>query len=444
MSASTATPRAAEPSDLAALAGQKLGNYRLEQLVGRGRMGVVYRANDEALLRPTAVKVLSWAAAETAGQDPVQWFLSEARLVARINHPRVVQIYGVARHADLCYIAMEYVPGDSAEALVARGGPMSPEAATEILLQAATALQAAHASGVVHRDVKPGNLLVGADQVTKLGDFGIAMGPPEVDAAGGRRLRVGTPHYTAPEIWRGEAASPASDLYALGATYFQLLTGRPPFPGSDALAVEQAHLRAAVPDPRAVRGDVPACCATLAMRALAKAPRDRPASAQEVVSAARTVLHELRATVAPRAERARSPQVESVSTNRGDAVNAANPGAGPKGTSRSGALQSLSVLANLPDVRGAVLGDLAGVLLDAVREPDGETVAAVTGFLATAMAQTGELLGLGALRRIAVSGEARASLVVVEGAHVLAAHVAPPRSLAAVEKQVETSIAGRG
>ncbi|MFL5261568.1 MAG: protein kinase domain-containing protein [Anaeromyxobacteraceae bacterium] len=307
MSASTASPRTAEPSDLAALAGQKLGNYRLEQLVGRGRMGVVYRANDEALLRPTAVKVLSWAAAEAAGQDPVQWFLSEARLVARINHPRVVQIYGVARHADLCYIAMEYVAGDSAEALVARGGPMSPEAATEILLQAATALQAAHASGVVHRDVKPGNLLVGPDQVTKLGDFGIAMGPPDVDPNGSRRLRVGTPHYTAPEIWRGEAASPASDLYALGATFFHLLTGRPPFAGADALAVEQAHLRAAVPDPRSLRRDVPASCAALAMHALAKAPRDRPASAQELVWAARTVLQELRATVAPRAERASPP-----------------------------------------------------------------------------------------------------------------------------------------
>jgi serine/threonine protein kinase len=439
---STASPKAAEPSDLAALAGQKLGNYRLEQLVGRGRMGVVYRANDEALLRPTAVKVLSWAAAEAAGQDPVKWFLSEARLVARINHPSVVQIYGVARHADLCYIAMEYVAGASAEALVARGGPLAPAAATEILLQAATALQAAHASGVVHRDVKPGNLLVGAGQVTKLGDFGIAMGPPDVDPNSRRRLRVGTPHYTAPEIWRGEAASPASDLYALGATYFQLLTGRPPFPDADAFAVEQAHLRAPVPDPRTLRPDVPASCAALAMRALAKAPRDRPASAEEVVTAARAVLRELRAT--PRAERDRPPHVASGSTERGDAVNAANPSAGPGAPSGSGALSSLSIVARLPDVRGAVLGDLAGAFLDAVREPDGEAVAAVTGFLATAMGQAGDLLGLGALRRVAVSGAARASLVVVEGARVLAARIEPPRSLAAVEKQVETSIAGQG
>ncbi|MFL5261567.1 MAG: roadblock/LC7 domain-containing protein [Anaeromyxobacteraceae bacterium] len=125
-------------------------------------------------------------------------------------------------------------------------------------------------------------------------------------------------------------------------------------------------------------------------------------------------------------------------------VNAANPVAGPKGTSGSGAMSSLSFVSKLPDVRGAVLGDLAGVFLDAVREPDGETIAAVTGFLATAMAQSGDLLGLGALRRIAVSSAKRASLVVVEGPHVLAAQVEPPRSLGAVEKQIETSIAGQG
>jgi type II secretory pathway predicted ATPase ExeA len=296
----TSTPGAArgpEPTDLAGLAGQKLGNYRLEQLVGRGRMGVVYRATDEALLRPTAVKVLSWAVAEAAGQDPVAWFLSEARLVARINHPRVVQIYGVARHGAFCYIAMEYVAGESADALVARTGPMAPEAATEVLLQAAAALQAAHASGVVHRDVKPGNLLVGPGRVTKLGDFGMALGPPDI-RIGNARLRVGTPWYTAPEVWRGEPAGPAADLYSLGATYFQLLTGRPPYPGPDVPSVEQGHLRGPVPDPRALRPGLPAGCAALVMRALAKVPGQRHASAQELLWEGRRVLQELQLAAA--------------------------------------------------------------------------------------------------------------------------------------------------
>jgi serine/threonine-protein kinase len=201
--------RPADGRDLTRLSGLKLGNYRLERLIGRGRMGVVYLAKDEALLRPTAIKILSWRAAEAQGHDPVRWFLAEARLVARINHPRVVQIYGAARQDDHCYIAMEYVVGESAEAMV-RGGPVAPEIATDIVLQAAAALHAAHRSGVIHRDVKPANLLVGAGGVTKLGDFGMALGSAEL-SAGNAHVRVGTPYYTAPEIWGGGAATAASD-----------------------------------------------------------------------------------------------------------------------------------------------------------------------------------------------------------------------------------------
>src|SRR5512138_121488 len=175
------TPRPADGKDLTRLTGLKLGNYRLERLLGRGRMGVVYLAKDEALLRPTAIKILSWKEAEAQGHDPVKWFLAEARLVARINRPRVVQIYGAARQDDHCYIAMEYVVGRSAEAMV-RDGPLAPGAATEILLQAASALHAAHRSGVIHRDVKPANLLVGPSGATKLGDFGMALGSADVSA----------------------------------------------------------------------------------------------------------------------------------------------------------------------------------------------------------------------------------------------------------------------
>jgi serine/threonine protein kinase len=288
----TQDPRAPDLRDLNNLAGIKLGNYRLERLVGRGRMGAVYLAQDEALLRPTAIKILSWTVAEARGQDPVQWFLSEARLVARINHPRVVQIYGAARQGSACYIAMEYVAGKSAEAMVAEHGAMAPETATDVLVQAASALQAAHGSGVVHRDVKPANLLIGAGGSTKLGDFGMALGSADL-RTGNAHLRVGTPYYTAPEIWRGEMASPASDIYSLGASYFQLLTGRPPYPGHDVATVEQAHLRAAIPDLREISPKLPASCAALVKRALAKAPRERHASAQELLWEGRRVLQDL-------------------------------------------------------------------------------------------------------------------------------------------------------
>ncbi|HUL59652.1 MAG TPA: serine/threonine-protein kinase [Anaeromyxobacteraceae bacterium] len=283
---------APEAQDLTKLVGVKLGNYRLERLIGRGRMGIVYLAKDEALLRPTAIKILSWSVAEAQGQDPMQWFLAEARLVARINHPRVVQIYGAARHGDHCYIAMEYVVGSSAETMVARTGRLAPDVATDMLLQAASALDAAHRSGVVHRDVKPANLLVGAGGVTKLGDFGMALGSAEI-GAGNAHVRVGTPYYTAPEIWRGGAASAASDIYSLGATYFHLLTGRPPFPGPDVASVEQAHLRSPIPDPREIVPELPASCAALVARALAKSPRERHASAQLLLWEGRRVLQDL-------------------------------------------------------------------------------------------------------------------------------------------------------
>ncbi|MGB8931550.1 MAG: serine/threonine-protein kinase, partial [Anaeromyxobacteraceae bacterium] len=287
------TSRATDTHDPTRLVGLKLGNYRLERLIGRGRMGVVYLANDEALLRPTAIKLLSWKAADAQGQDPVRWFLGEARMVARINHPRVIQIYGAARQGEHCYIAMEYVVGRSAEAIVAEG-PIAPEVATSILLQAAAALHAAHACGIIHRDVKPANLLVDAGGVTKLGDFGMALGSAEL-AVGNAHLRVGTPYYTAPEIWAGGKASASSDIYSLGATWFHLLTGRPPFPGESVTAVEQAHLHAPVPDPRALVPSLPSSCAALIRRALAKDPGARQASALVLMQEGRAVMQDFAA-----------------------------------------------------------------------------------------------------------------------------------------------------
>lgn len=298
-------PTAPDPGDPQSLVGTKLGNYRLERIVGRGRMGVVYLATDEALLRRTAVKVLSWSMDEDHGQDPVQWFLAEARLVARINHPLVVQIYAVARHGDHRYIAMEYIDGPSAEALVHRDGPMDAGAATDVLAQVASALHAAHQAGVIHRDVKPANLLVAADGTAKLTDFGMALQHSNAEPAG-PSLRVGTPYYTAPEIWMGAQATPATDVYALGATYFYLLTGRPPFTGKDIPTVQEAHLRSPVPDPRDHSKSVPPACAVLARRMLAKKPKDRFETADVISREAHRTIDVLGVSRGPR-ERRRTP-----------------------------------------------------------------------------------------------------------------------------------------
>lgn len=269
------------------LAGVKLGNYRLRRVLGRGNMAVVYLATDEALLRPTAVKVLTWAPAE---HDPEAWFLAEARSVARLNHPSVVQIYSVARHGPHRYIAMEYVEGVSADVLVTRDGPFSAERATEVILQIAAALELAHASGIIHRDVKPGNILIRDDGTVKLGDFGMAVSAMRPSQS---IVRAGTPHYFAPEIWRGEPATIATDLYALGATYYYLLTGRPPLDGSTIAGLSAAHQRQEVAAPPELATGVAAACMRVVRRCMAKSPVERYDSARAVAWEARGVLREL-------------------------------------------------------------------------------------------------------------------------------------------------------
>jgi serine/threonine protein kinase len=275
-------------SDPLNLAGIKLGNYRLRRLLGRGNTGVVYLANDEALLRPTAVKVLTWSPAE---HDPEAWFLAEARSVAKLNHPSVIQIYSVARHGPYCYIAMEYVEGVSAEVMVTREGPFSAERATAVILQLAAALELAHASGIIHRDVKPGNILINQrDGTAKLGDFGMAVSALRATQP---TVRAGTPHYFAPEIWRGEPASIATDLYALGATYYYLLTGRPPLDGSTIAGLSVAHQRQEVVAPPELATGVAASCMRVVRRCMAKSPVERYESALAVAWDTRGVLREL-------------------------------------------------------------------------------------------------------------------------------------------------------
>ncbi|HEU4730881.1 MAG TPA: protein kinase [Kofleriaceae bacterium] len=272
------------PADLL---GVKLGNYRLTRVLGRGNMGVVYLATDEALLRPTAVKVLTWAPTE---HDPEAWFLAEARSVARLNHPSVIQIYGVARHGPHCYIAMEYVEGVSADVMISRHGVFTAEHATEVMLQIAEALELAHSSGIIHRDIKPANLLIKSDGSAKLGDFGMAVSAVR---AAQNEVRAGTPQYFAPEIWRNEPASFASDLYAVGATYFYLLAGRPPFDHTTLAELSAAHQRAELVVPPALASGAGATCMRVIRRCMAKDPAERYPSAREVAWALRGVLREL-------------------------------------------------------------------------------------------------------------------------------------------------------
>ncbi len=222
------------------------GRYRLQEPIGRGAMGIVWRGRDELLDREVAVKEIR-AAAEN--DSIYQRTLREAKAAARLNHPGVVTVFDVVEEDGSPWIVMELVHARSLDRLIAEDGPLRPPRAAQVGEQLLSALECAHAAGVLHRDVKPGNVLVAADNAVKLTDFGIATypGDPALTQVG---MVFGTPGYTAPERVRGEAATPASDLWSLGATLFTAVEGCGPFDrlgGSAAIFARVAH----EPAPRA-------------------------------------------------------------------------------------------------------------------------------------------------------------------------------------------------
>jgi eukaryotic-like serine/threonine-protein kinase len=249
--------------------------YRIERTLGRGGMAAVYLAHDEELQRPVAVKVL----AEHLGNDETfrLRFLREARLAGRLSHPNVVQVYDAGETDGRPFIVMEYVPGRT----LADCGKLAPQRAVDLGLQACAGLQHAHDRGLVHRDVKPGNLLLRDDDVLKIADFGIARAAETT-----RHTQVGTilgtAAYLAPEQIAGEDATPASDLYSLAAVLYELLTGRPPyrFDSLAELAAQQAE--GVIAPVRDLESTVPPEVEAAVMHALAREPSFRPASAAEL------------------------------------------------------------------------------------------------------------------------------------------------------------------
>ncbi|HEX4703634.1 MAG TPA: serine/threonine-protein kinase, partial [Pseudonocardiaceae bacterium] len=202
------------------------GRYRLIERIGVGSMGVVWRGCDETLRRSVAVKQLLPNTAMSG--DPGERARREARVAARLHHPNAVTVYDVVEEDGLPWLIMEYVPADSLATVLARHGPLPPHDVAWIGAQIASALAAAHEVGVVHRDVKPGNVLRTDNGTAKLVDFGIsrAVGEVVMTATG---LVFGTPAYLAPEVANGEVPTPASDVFALGATLYAAVEGQPPF-----------------------------------------------------------------------------------------------------------------------------------------------------------------------------------------------------------------------
>jgi len=264
------------------------GRYRLRRPLGEGGMARVELAEDVELDRTVAVKLL----AEPLARDEAyrRRFVREAQLAARLSHPNVVRIYDVGESDGRPYFVMEYVDGPTLADVLAREGRLEPARAAGLAAQAADALAAAHAAGLVHRDVKPQNVLVHAGDTVKLADFGIAR------ADGGTRLTeagavVGTASYLAPELVAGADATPAVDVYALGAVLYELLTGVPPL-RAQSLDELTAALEQPVVPVRDLAPATPEGLEEVVMRSLARLPDYRPASAAELAAELRAFTPE--------------------------------------------------------------------------------------------------------------------------------------------------------
>ncbi len=224
-------------ADGAPLVGKAIANYKILSELGRGGMGVVYKAMDVTLQRPVAIKVLpdKFAQEETL----VKRFLREARSAAVLNHPNVVTVYGVGRHENQYYIALEFVDGMPLDAVIAKEKRIPPRRAVEMLRQAADALAIAHAHQIIHRDIKPQNIMIDKTGRVRVMDFGLALALTDEVKLTQEGMSVGTALYMSPEQWQDTEIDARSDIYSLGATFYEMLTGVAPFNASTPAAIVQ-------------------------------------------------------------------------------------------------------------------------------------------------------------------------------------------------------------
>jgi len=262
------------------------GRYAVTARIAHGGMATVYRATDTRLDREVALKVMH---AELARDEEfVRRFIGEAKSVARLSHQNVVAVFDQGADGPFLYLAMEYVPGRTLKQLLRDSGRFSPATALEIMTGVLDGLAAAHASGIVHRDVKPENVLVTADGRIKVADFGLSRA---LSAAGHTRagLLIGTVAYVPPEQVTGGATGPRGDVYSAGVMLFELLTGRLPFTGDTPLSIAYQHVNTDVPAPSAIAPGIAAQVDQLVLAATSRDPARRPADAGEFLRAVRHV-----------------------------------------------------------------------------------------------------------------------------------------------------------
>jgi urea ABC transporter urea binding protein len=262
--------------------GKSLGKYQVTHILGKGGMGIVLKAHDPVIGRDVAIKVLAEHLASDA--TALARFLVEAKTAGRLNHPNVAGIHDVGQEGEAQFLVMEFVAGGSLADRLEQQGALSLLEATRAMVDACKGIGAAHASGLIHRDVKPANFLKAADGTTKVADFGLA----KVQSTQSQQMTqmgtvMGTPYFMSPEQCQGVSLDGRSDIYSLGATYYSLLTGKNPYQDSSSVPqVMYAHCHGAIPDPRTLDESIPAACSRIIAKAMAKSPADRYQTVKEM------------------------------------------------------------------------------------------------------------------------------------------------------------------
>lgn len=276
------------------LAESTLAHYQLGEAVGRGSMGRVYRAEHLGLGRPCAIKVMNPGLVAKEPQIRER-FWAEARAVANLVHPHIVTVHNLGSDRGYHFIEMEYVPGGfSLREMLVHQGPLEPVRASDVVRQVVLGLGAAHAAGLVHRDVKPSNVLMTPEGAAKLADFGLVRHRTELHLAG--VPIAGTPTFMAPELFLGVPASPRSDFYAVGVMYYYLLSGLLPYASDQISQVVHLHRHEQIPDIRSVVPDIPEAVTAILDGCLAKRVDERYRSANDLAEDLQSAIYRLRET----------------------------------------------------------------------------------------------------------------------------------------------------
>lgn len=252
---------------------ETIGHYEIVEEIGRGGMGVVYKAHEASLNRMVAIKVLGQHLAQD--REYITRFQREAQAAAALNHPNIIQIYTIGEDSGRHYFAMEYVDGQSVQEMIRKQGRIPVSKAAEIVLEAAKGLAAAHDAGLIHRDIKPGNLMVDKNGIVKIADFGLALRPADQTRITSSGLLMGTPGYLAPEQCLDRTVDPRTDIYALGVSLFEMLTGKAPFTADSPAALIRKIVDGDTPDPTALAPDLDPELRRIVLKMMARDPDQR-------------------------------------------------------------------------------------------------------------------------------------------------------------------------